>query len=85
MNEAVKRVTGKRTRCIFLFMAITEVSVFEGFFDFLSYQSICQIQDEQVVNLLVLNSLSFFEKSVLLMEKHDNIQLYLDNDHAGKK
>ena len=61
------------------------ISVFEGFFDFLSYQSIHQNQDDNLQNLLVLNSLSFFKGTVQLMESHDDIQLYLDNDHAGKK
>jgi len=33
----------------------------------------------------VLNSLAFFERSLLLMEKHDKIHLYLDHDEAGRK
>ncbi len=61
------------------------ISVFEGFFDFLSYQFIYQNQDETLTNFLVLNSLSFFERSVLLMEKHKEVHLYLDHDKAGKK
>ncbi len=65
--------------------ASENLSVFEGFFDFLSYQFIHQNQDRELTNFLVLNSLSFFERSVLLMEKHDKIHLYLDNDNAGKK
>ena len=36
-------------------------------------------------NILVLNSLSFFTRSLLLMEKHERIHLYLDNDKAGKE
>ena len=36
-------------------------------------------------NVLVLNSLSFFTRSLLLMEKHEKIHLYLDNDKAGKE
>jgi hypothetical protein len=36
-------------------------------------------------NFLVLNSLSFFERSLLLMEKHQSIHLYLDQDEAGRK
>ena len=36
-------------------------------------------------NILVLNSLSFFTRSLLLMEKHERIHLYLDNDKAGKQ
>jgi hypothetical protein len=61
------------------------IIVFEGFFDFLSYQTIYKNQEQKIANFLVLNSLSFFERSLLLMEKHTNIKLYLDNDNAGKK
>jgi hypothetical protein len=61
--------------------------VFEGFFDFLSYQ-VLQIQNEKLNNsmpkqqqdFLVLNSLSFFEKSKMIMERYKQIHLYLDND-----
>lgn len=61
------------------------ITVFEGFFDFLSYQTIHQKQDPPLTNFLVLNSLAFFERSLLLMEKHDKIHLYLDHDEAGRK
>jgi DNA primase len=61
------------------------ITVFEGFFDFLSYQTIHQNQEQALTNFLVLNSLAFFERSLLLMEKHDKIHLYLDHDEAGRK
>ncbi len=68
------------------------ISVFEGFFDFISYQSIYKNQQsnlndlpERQTNFLVLNSLAFFERSLLLMEKHRSIHLYLDHDNAGRK
>jgi len=61
------------------------ISVFEGFFDFMSYQSINQNQEHELTNFLVLNSLSFFERSLLLMEKYKSIHLYLDHDNAGRK
>jgi hypothetical protein len=62
-----------------------KISVFEGFFDFLSHQSIHQNQEQELTNFLVLNSLSYFERSLLLMEKHTSIHLYLDQDDAGRK
>jgi len=62
-----------------------KVTVFEGFFDFISYQTIHQNQQQELTNFLVLNSLSFFERSLLLMEKHQGINLYLDQDEAGRK
>lgn len=62
-----------------------KVTVFEGFFDFISYQTIHQNKQQELTNFLVLNSLSFFERSLLLMEKHQSIHLYLDQDEAGRK
>lgn len=62
-----------------------DIAVFEGFFDFMSYQSMNKNQQQELTNFLVLNSLSFFERSLLLMEKHQGIHLYLDQDDAGRK
>jgi hypothetical protein len=62
-----------------------KIKVFEGFFDFLSYQTSNQNYRHELTNFLVLNSLAFFEKSLLLMEKYESIHLYLDNDTAGRK
>ena len=61
-----------------------KITVFEGFFDFLSYQTLVHNQQRELTNFLILNSLSFFERSQLLMEKSCSIHLYLDNDIAGK-
>ena len=63
----------------------SSVTVFEGFFDFLTYQSIHHNQEQNPTNFLVLNSLSFFSRSLLLMEKHERIHLYLDNDKTGQE
>ena len=61
-----------------------ELALFEGFFDLLAHES-SRANQPQLTNYLVLNSLAFFERSLLLMDKHDRIKLYLDNDEAGKK
>ncbi len=61
------------------------IAVFEGFFDFLSWQTIHQNQEHKLTDFLILNSLSFFERSLLLLEKHEHIKLYLDHDAAGRK
>jgi len=61
-----------------------EVTVFEGFFSFLSFLTLTQ-KNIPLTNFLVLNSLAFFEKSRPLMEKHQAINLYLDCDQAGIK
>lgn len=69
------------------------VSVFEGCFSFLSYLSLTsRIRAENSIdlpeghtNFLVLNSLSFFERSRSALEAHSTIRLYLDRDGAGLK
>jgi hypothetical protein len=62
-----------------------EIAVFEGFFTFLSFKVVNINHDAPLTNCLVLNSLSFFEKSRPLMEKYSQVHLILDNDTAGKK
>jgi hypothetical protein len=69
-----------------------QIAVFEGFFNFLSYQATTQnkIGDltklpDRSKNILVLNSLSFFDKSREKMESHQKIHLFLDRDKAGMK
>jgi hypothetical protein len=61
------------------------ITVFEGMFSFLSYQTLHQNNTGQLTNFLVLNSLSFFEKSREVMEHHHQVNLYLDRDIAGLK
>lgn len=61
------------------------VCVFEGFFDFLSYQTFFHFLDRKEGDYLILNSLSFFEKARGFMEQHKMISLLLDNDMAGQK
>lgn len=61
------------------------VSVFEGFFDFLSHRVLQNDNPEGNTNFLVLNSLSFFQKAKELMEKHPLVNLYLDQNKQGIK
>jgi DNA primase len=69
------------------------ISVFEGCFSFLSYLNLglkAKPENEMYLpeghtDFLVLNSLSFFEKSRSAMEAHSTIHLYLDRDTAGLK
>ena len=62
-----------------------DISVFEGFFSFLSFHVLHQKHSQPLTNFLVLNSLSFFERSRLKLEEHNKIHLYLDRDQAGMK
>ena len=62
-----------------------KITVFEGFFNFLSYQAIHQKQEQPNTNFLILNSTSFFQKSLPLMQSHKSVHLYLDCDTTGQK
>jgi CHC2 zinc finger/Toprim-like len=59
------------------------VDVFEGFFNFLSHQAANADKSIPVNNFLILNSLAFFGKQRNTMERHNQINLYLDRDKAG--
>lgn len=61
-----------------------EVAVFEGFFDFLSYKVLEEKSTFPKTDYIVLNSLSFFEKSRTVLENYNQVKLYLDNDKAGQ-
>ena len=65
--------------------ASDEVTVFEGFMDFLSFKSIRENDLNKTPDFVILNSLSLFEKARPFLESHKSINLYLDNDAAGKK
>lgn len=62
-----------------------ELVVFEGFFDFLSYHFIPNKQQTTSSDFLILNSLSFLERSRSFMEKYQRVGLMLDHDSAGKE
>jgi hypothetical protein len=61
------------------------IAVFEGFFDYLSFLEINKNSDKLQTNFLILNSLSFFNNCRELMDKHQEVSLYLDRDAAGMK
>ena len=61
------------------------VSVFEGMFDFLSYKTITVNVSETPEDYVILNSISFFDRSRDFLEKYEQINLYLDRDAAGFK
>lgn len=63
------------------------ILLFEGFFDFLSYQTIHQrkliLLPKQQPNFLILNSIGFLEKSKPGLEKYASVHLYFDRDNMG--
>lgn len=84
-NEYFKGSSSPKDVTIFNYPHDNRISVFEGFFSFLSYLTINQNNSEPLSNFLVLNSLSFFEKCRSTMEEYKKIHLYLDRDQAGMK
>ena len=62
-----------------------DVAVFEGFFNFLSYRTMYYKQEDPLSNFMILNSTSFFEKSITKMQEHRHINLFLDNVKTGQK
>ena len=85
-NEYFKGSSSPKDITLFDFNPLKNILVFEGFFNFLSYQAIHHnktLLPNLHNNFLVLNSLSFFERAREVMEKHSSIHLYLDRDDSG--
>jgi hypothetical protein len=69
----------------------TELAVFEGFFDFLSFLTRqAQLQQPQPTkpeptpDYLILNSTAFWSKNLTHMLRYDHVHLYLDRDATGQ-
>ena len=62
-----------------------QVLVFEGFFDFLTFKTICKNHYQTDPDFLILNSLSFFKKSLTKIQEYKFKFLYLDRDTGGTK
>ena len=62
----------------------SRVAVFEGFFDFLSWQ-VMQSSRTPTCDVVVLNSVNNIQKASAYIGLHDSALCFLDNDAAGKK
>lgn len=63
-----------------------KVSVLEGFMDFLSVQQLSEAGLEGFTaknDFLILNSLQLLKRSLPVLQSYKEINLLLDNDHAG--
>ena len=60
------------------------VAIFEGFFDFLSWQ-VMQSARRPSCDIVVLNSVNNLEKARSYITAHDKAICFLDNDAAGEK
>lgn len=62
--------------------AADHLVLFEGYFDFLSWLKLRENETSSTV--IVLNSVSLVKRAVEAMREFNKIDLYLDNDEAGK-
>lgn len=83
-NQYVKAASSPKSST-FIDNGATNLAVFEGFFNFLSYRTIHQRLNTPDSNFLILNSTSFFEKNLPRMQAHSSVKLFLDNDSTGQK
>ncbi|KFC20746.1 toprim domain-containing protein [Chryseobacterium sp. FH1] len=61
----------------------SEVNVFEGFFDYLTYRNI-EKKEDSMSDHLILNSTAMLFKVKNKLKDYDKISLFLDNDSNGK-
>jgi hypothetical protein len=83
-NEYIKAASSPKD-ITFIDNGAKDLATFEGYFNFLSYRSMYDKLEVPNRNFLILNSTSFFEKSLPLMQEHKAVHLYLDNDKTGQK
>lgn len=62
----------------------TEVVVFEGFFDYLSYKTIEKDISSSETDYLILNSTSMLFLAEDILRNYEKLSLFLDNDDTGK-
>lgn len=60
-----------------------EISVFEGFIDFLTYKNLLET-DSDNCDFLILNSTAMLSKVQNILKDYQKISLFLDNDNSGK-
>ncbi len=87
-NEYFKGSNSPKDFTLFTSDSSKEILLFEGFFNFLSWQTIQQkniLLPKLQPNFLVLNSLSFFERAKEVIDNFSFIHLYLDRDNSGMK
>ncbi len=61
-----------------------QLNIFEGFFDFLSAIELSKTQTLKF-DSLILNSIAMKEKALDIICKYEKINLFMDNDPAGKE
>jgi hypothetical protein len=60
------------------------VQVFEGFFDFLSWQTLHPDTGRGQANFVILNGAGMFARALPFLERHEAVGLWLDQDLTGR-
>lgn len=83
-NKYFKGCTSKNVS--FIDRGFDQLLIFEGFFDFLTWSEVSKNNNyEYRANVLVLNSVCNYEKSLAVVKSHSKIQLFLDADNSGRE
>ena len=61
----------------------SEIAIFEGFFDYLTFKKL-EKKENSNSDYLILNSTAMFFKVEEILKNYDKISLFLDNDANGK-
>ncbi|WP_426672197.1 toprim domain-containing protein [Mucilaginibacter sp. McL0603] len=61
-----------------------EAEVFEGSFDFLSYQTLHPYVEPGTADFVVLNGAGMFDRALPFLERHESVRLWLDQDLTGR-
>lgn len=62
-----------------------EAKVFEGFFDFLSWQCLNPDASSSSLDFVILNGAGMFDRALAFLKNHERVGLWLDRDVTGKR
>lgn len=82
-NKNYKQSSSPKDITTFSFGA-DSVHVFEGFMDFLSWQTLHPYTEPGTCDFVVLNGAGLFDRALPFLEQHERIGLWLDTDVTGK-
>jgi hypothetical protein len=82
-NKNFKQSSSPKDITTFRFGA-DSVQVFEGFMDFLSYQTLHPYLEPGKTDFVVLNGAGMFDRALPFLERHQHVGLWLDRDVTGK-
>jgi len=82
-NKSFKQSSSPKDITTFRFDA-GSVQVFEGFMDFLSYQTLHPYMEPGKTDFVILNGAGMFDRALPFLEQHESVGLWLDRDVTGK-